>query len=264
MWLNVDSRDLLIYLAVKYDGDYFKILTALQAHEDVPYAQAEKVARSLKCKAVTCLDYDYPERLKKAFRSPIVLFYYGDISLLDDNKHFLGVVGSREYSEYGKNATEQIVGGVARKCVIVSGLAKGIDAIAHQAAIDNGGRTIAILGSGIDNCYPEENEELYQEIKTHHLLMSEYPGRSKPDKTHFPARNRIVTALSDALLVPQINTFQSGTNISINYALEMGKLVFAIPHPINEEMPNVTNKLLLEGADLVESAEEFLSLMKWE
>jgi len=261
--LDFDSRIYLIYLAVKYEGDYFKIVNALQLKEDVSKQEAEKVYKSLKCKVITFIDYDYPRKLKYAYRPPLVLFYYGDISLIDDDRRRLGVVGSRSFSEYGKMATETIVGGLAKQCVIVSGLAKGIDAIAHQTAIDNGGRTIAVLGSGIDICYPIENKQLYEEIKTNHLLISEYPNNITPDGRHFPARNRIIVALSEGILVPQINSYQSGTNISINFALEMNKPVLAIPHPINEEVPNVTNQLLFEGADLVEKVDDVLTFLKW-
>ena len=258
--LHYDSRKLLIYMAVKYKGDYEQMLNALILKEtDIPYEEVMKVYESITCKVMTYLDYDYPERLKRIKRPPLVLFYYGDISLLD--KKSIAVVGSRDYSRYGKHCTESVIAGIIKGKVVVSGLAKGIDAIAHQAAIDHGGRTIAILGSGIDYCYPAENKELYDEIKKNHLLMSEYPFDVVPDREHFPMRNRIVVALGDALFVPQINTYMSGTMISLNLGLELGKEIFVAPHPLGSE--TINNHLLNEGATLVESKEQMLSDLGW-
>ena len=258
--LHYDSRMLLVYLAVKYQGDYDKILSSLVLKEvSTTYEEALKVYQALPCKVMTLLDYDYPERLKKVYRPPFVLFYYGDISLLD--KESIAVVGSRKISEYGKFATESVISKIIKGRVVVSGLAKGIDAVAHQSAIDNGGRTIAILGTGIDTCYPSENKELYEEIKKNHLLMSEYPYKANPGPGSFPMRNRIIAGLADAFYIPQINTEASGTMISINLALTLGKEVFVAPHPLWSE--SINNQLLNEGATLVESVEQLLNDLGW-
>ena len=255
-----DSRLILIYLAVKYQGDYDQILAAISLKDfDIPYEDAIKVFKNLPCKVMTYLDYDYPERLKLVERPPLVLFYYGDISLLD--KKSIAVVGSRECSEYGKHCTESMIGKIIKGRVVVSGLAKGIDAVAHQAAIANGGRTIAVLGSGIDYCYPSENKALYEEIKKNHLLISEYPYDVLPDRDHFPFRNRIVAGLGDAMFIPQINTYMSGTMISINIALKLGKEIYVAPQPIDSG--TINNKLLNEGATLVDTPEELLEELKW-
>ena len=258
--LKYDSRVLLIYLAVKYEGDFFKILSALELKEvDIPYEEALKVYEALPCKAMTILDYDYPKKLLQVYRPPIVLFYYGDISLLD--KPIIATVGSRDYSEYGKECTETILKDIAKGRVIISGLAKGIDAIAHQTAIASGGRTIAVLGSGIDNCYPLENKELYEEIKKNHLLISEYPYMASPDRDHFPMRNRIVCGLSDAIYIPQINSYMSGSMISLTLGLSLGKPIFVAPHPIKSE--TINNKLINEGATIADSGEQILSELGW-
>ena len=258
--LYYDSRKMLIYLAVKYKGDYEQMLNAMILKDvDVPYEEVMKVCNSLTCKTMTYLDYDYPERLRLIKHPPFVLFYYGDISLLD--KKSISVVGSRDYSEYGKECTESVIKAIIKGKVVVSGLAKGIDAIAHQAAIDGGGKTIAILGSGIDYCYPAENKELYEEIKKNHLVMSEYPFDTIPDRDHFPMRNRIVAALGDALFVPQINTYMSGTMITLNLALSLGKEVFVAPHPLGSE--TINNSMINEGATLIESREQMLRDLHW-
>ena len=258
--LYYDSRVLLVYLAVKYQGDFEKVMTALLAKEiSVDYEEALKIYRTLPCQVMTYLDYDYPARLKQVHRPPVVLFYYGDISLLD--KPNIATVGSRSYSDYGKECVEQIISKIIKGKVLISGLAKGIDAIAHQCAIANGGRTIAVLGSGLDICYPIENQELYDEIKKNHLLISEYPPGAKPDRDHFPMRNRIIAGLADAFYIPQINSYMSGTMISINLALSLGKEIFVAPHPIWS--PSINNQMLNEGATLVESVEQLKRDLGW-
>ena len=259
---ELDSRQILIYLAIKYGGDYMRILAALQMHEDinVSHEEVKNAVDSLNCKAITFLDYDYPEKLKRMYRPPLVLFYYGDITLLSDKKTKYGVVGSREYSEYGKETTEKIVKEMGKERILVSGLAKGIDALAHQTAIDSGARTIAVLGSGIDNCYPTENQELYEVIKKRHLIISEYPNMCEPSSGHFPKRNRIIVGLSDYLIVPHINSYQSGTMISINMCLQSNKPLFVVPHPIFA--PTINNEIIKEGADLALSGRQILDDLK--
>lgn len=258
--LKYDSHVLLVYLAVKYQGDLDKILTALSLKDvDIPYEEAMRVYHSLPCKAVTMLDYDYPRKLLQTFRPPVVLFYYGDISLFD--KQIFAVVGSRDYSQYGKECTENIVKDIAKGRVIISGLARGIDAISHQTAINSGGRTIAVLGSGIDYCYPLENKQLYEEIKKNHLLISEYPYDAPPIPEHFPMRNRIVVGLSDAIYIPQVNSFMSGTMISLSLGLQLGKPIYVAPHPPGS--PTINNHLINEGAVLADSGRQILEDIGW-
>ena len=258
-----DSRTILIYLAVKYGGDPFKIITAVRNREDenVPYEEMESVCNNVKSNVITYLDAGFPESLKKMFRPPLVLFYYGDITLLDDNKRRYGVVGSREYSDYGKHATKKVVKEMGTNKVVVSGLARGIDAIAHQAALDCGVKTIAVLGSGIDNCYPEENKELYERIKQDGLVISEYPNDLDATKEHFPMRNRLIVALSDALIVPQINSHVSGTTISINLAVGNNKPVYMVPYSVFDD--TVNNDLIQEGANIFLSGQRVLEDLHW-
>ena len=258
--LKFDSRVLLVYLAIKYQGDLEKILNALELKDfNVPYDEALKTYESLPCKVMTILDYDYPQKLLKAYRPPVVLFYYGDISLLD--KQIIAAVGSRDYSRHGKNCTENIIKDLCKGRVIISGLARGIDTIAHKCAIDNGGRTIAVLGSGIDKCYPPENKELYEEIKKNHLLISEYPFNTPPSSEHFPMRNRIIIALSDGVYVPQINSYTSGTMISLSIGLSLGKPIYVAPHPQGSD--TINNNLINEGAVLADSAKQILEDIGW-
>ena len=260
--LCYDGRLILIYLAVKYEGDYEKIMLAIQNNDfDVPLDECMKVYNSLKCGVLTYLDYEYPKKLKEIWHPPLVIFYYGDISLLE-KEHILATVGSREYNDYGKWCTESILNQIAKNCVIVSGMARGIDTIAHECAVKNGGRTIAVLGSGIDYCYPPENQELYEEIKKYHLILSEYPFKTMPDSNHFPLRNRIIIGLSDAVFVPQINQSHSGTMISVNYGCESGKTILVAPHPPGSKTMN--NQLINEGAILADNGMQILEELHWD
>ena len=255
-----DGRLLLIYLAIKYQGDYDQIMFAVENRiYDVTYDEAEKAYESLPCKVLTILDYEYPEKLKYIWHPPLVLFYYGDLSLL--YKRCIATVGSRNYSEYGKECTKKILSQIHRGNVIVSGLARGIDAIAHECTIKNGGRTIAVLGCGIDICYPVENQELYEEIKKNHLLISEYPYDTTPDREHFPQRNRIVVGLADAIFVPQINTYQSGTMISLNYGNNIGKPILVAPFPPGSD--TINNQLISEGAILADNGPQIMDELGW-
>ena len=255
-----DGRLLLIYYAVKYRGDYQKIMTAIELHEEVAYEEAIKVNDSLKCKTLTYLDYDYPFKLKQVYQPPLVLFYYGDISLL--HKRILGVVGSRDYSDYGKLCAEKVIEEIIPGNVLISGLARGIDTVAHETALKNHAQTIAVLGCGIDApCYPPENQELLDELKKDHLVLSEYPFDEEPDRSHFPQRNRIIAGLSDALFIPQINSYMSGTMITYSIALTLGKPIIVAPHPIDS--PTINNELLHEGAIIPINRKQILYEIDW-
>ena len=254
-----DGRLLLVHLAVKYQGNYDKIMAALHLPEDVPYEVALETYNSLKCKVLTYLDYDYPEKLKQVNRPPIVLFYYGDISLL--NERIVATVGSRNFDKCGKDSTEMILKELIPGIVLVSGMARGIDTIAHECAIKNGARTIAVLGSGIDYVYPPENQLLYNMLKKKHLVISEYPGMTPPEPSQFPERNRIVVGLADCVFVPQVNNYMTGTMISVNLALTLGKPVVVAPHPVYSE--TVNNVLIYEGAIIAIDGEQIKYELKW-
>ncbi len=238
-------RNILIYFAIKYKGDYVKILDAIKRKEQIDKSELEKLKKQ-NIKALTCLDNNYPSYFKEMLYAPLVLFYEGDISLLD-SPYRLGVIGSRQCHEYGKSATSKVLKELfdKRPVTIVSGLAQGIDTIAHQTAIENNQRTIAVLGTGIDICYPKENFTLYRRIKEYNLIISEYPFGVGPSHNNFPFRNRLISGISQKILVSEA-AIKSGTQITIRYALEQNKDVFAIPHPIIEE--SFCNILISQGA----------------
>ncbi len=255
----IDGRDILISLAVKNSGDWDKIYESIKAKSFVEKEEVDQICKSIDSKAITILDSEYPEWLKYIYKPPFVLFYYGDISLLENVDNNLAVVGSRDYSEYGKQTTFNLVKDICARYVIVSGLARGIDSIAHEAAINNGGKTIAVLGSGIDRCFPSENKGLYKRIKKEHLLLSEYPSNTEPSPKNFPMRNRIIAGISKAVLVTEAKE-RSGTLITVQYALNANKDVMCIPHPVGSS--SSCNRLISQGAFLVETAEDIDNIMK--
>lgn len=249
-------ENILLYFAIKYGGDWDKIYAAINKKERVDQEEMDSLLKSHKSEYITLLSSHYPNRLKSIYKPPFVLFYKGDISLLDSNNKTVGVVGSRNHTDYGKDATEKIVEGLVKEnIVIVSGMAKGIDSIAHNASIQNNGKTIAVLGNGVDECYPRENSKLFEEIAQKGLILSEYPEFVKANKENFPKRNRIIAGISDAILVTDAKK-KSGSMITVSRALEMGKDIFCVPHVIGIE--SGCNSLIKEGAKLVESAQDIL------
>lgn len=251
----IDHRDLLIYLSLTAKGDWSETYSMIK-NAKIINASPEDVKKTLseiKSNILTIFDPEYPEYLKKIYRPPFVLFYYGDISLL--NTECVGVIGSRKCSDYGLNVTDKIVGEICPYLTIVSGLARGIDSCAHTSALKNKGKTIAILGSGIDYCYPSENIELYDEIKKNHLVLSEFPNDTPPDCNNFPFRNRLISAFSKGLLVTESKK-RSGTSITVGFALSEGKDVMCVPYPIDED--SNCNQLIKDGATLVENGSDVL------
>lgn len=257
--MKYKPRECLCYFAMLYKGDWDDIYNAILKHEEINEETYKDLFSKLKANYITLLDKEYPQFLKNIYKPPFVLFYYGDLSLIKDESKLIGIVGSRNYSQYGKRATKEIVSDLKNKYIIVSGLAKGIDAIAHESAIENGGKTVAILGCGIDTCYPSENYYLYKEIKKNHLLMSEYPFAQESTPVNFPIRNRIVVGLSKALIVAEAYQM-SGTLISVRLALETGKTVMCIPYQIG--LNSMCNELIKEGAFLVENSRDIINLVE--
>ncbi len=238
-------RNILIYFATKYHGDYRLIMNAIKEKEKVDEEELKKI-KNRNYKAITILDDDYPFELKSIYMPPFVLFYKGDISLIN-GKNKLAVIGSRKPSEYGINATKKILDELFLQCeaIIVSGMASGIDSIAHLSSLEHKMKTIAVLGCGIDYCYPSENLMLKKEIEKNGLVLSEYPDKTVPNKNFFPLRNRIIAGISKAVLVTDAK-IKSGTQITIRFALEQGKEIYAIPHSIFDN--SFCNELIKQGA----------------
>lgn len=216
----------------------------------------EKMEKT-KVEYVSYGDKYYPEGLIKIDSPPIGLFVKGNKYLL--NKPGVAVVGARRITSYGRSCTQEIVSDLAsRGIVITSGMALGVDRVAHEKAIENNGYTIAVLGCGVDCPYPRENEKLYEQIlDSKGLIISEYPLGMSANAGTFPARNRIIAGISEAVLVTEAAE-SSGSLITASYALKFGKKLFAVPGPINSAMSRGSLKLLKEGAVLVSSGEDIL------
>ena len=206
---------------------------------------------------ITILDKEYPPLLKEIYQPPWALFTKGDLSLLETDPK-LAVVGSRQATQYGKNAIRLIFPGLIDKGVlIVSGLARGIDAIAHEYAIKNGGKTIAVIAGGFYHIYPKENTSLALEMMKNQLVLSEYPPDTKPLRWHFPSRNRIISGLSKGTFIIEAKR-KSGSLITANFAVNEGRDVFSLPGSIFNPYSIGANELIQHGAKLVTGAEDIL------
>ncbi len=206
---------------------------------------------------ITFLDPEYPNELKNIYDPPVILYYLGDINLASEPA--LAVVGTRMASNYGKVMAQKIAADLsANNLMIVSGLARGIDTIAHRAAIEAKGKTIAVTGSGLDVVYPGENKYLYASIARDGLILTEFPLGTKPDAPNFPKRNRIISGLSLGTLV--IETRKNGGAMqTAAFALDQNREVFALPGNANSEMSDGTNMLIQKGeAKLVMNADDVI------
>ncbi len=196
-------------------------------------------------------DEKYPQRLLKIKNFPTEIYALGNIDLLNA-AYTVAIVGARKFTEYGNTVASEFAKELSKKDIcIVSGMAMGIDGIAHNAAIENTGKTIAVLGCGLNYIYPPENEWLFHKILTKGgCIVSEYPPEVEPDSKKFPTRNRIVSGLSDAVLVVEAR-YRSGSTITAKFAKEQGKRVYSIPNSIYVKTGVGTNILIQEGATLV-------------
>ncbi|WP_370452589.1 DNA-processing protein DprA [Lysinibacillus sp. SGAir0095] len=219
------------------------------------------VYNSSSVKAIPFNSDFYPDSLHDLLDPPTVLYAKGDISILNHPKK-IAIIGSRKATNYSSLALEYIVPPlVEQDIVIVSGLAKGADSLAHRATIQFGGKTIAVLGHGFSHIYPPENKKLACEIEGNHLLLTEYPPYVGVQKWHFPMRNRIISGISNAIVVTEAS-LKSGTLITTEHALEHGKDIFVVPGPIQKEQSKGTNSLLREGAIPIWNGYQILEELK--
>ena len=203
----------------------------------------------------------YPKRLKEIYLPPIVLFYKGRLELF--NRLSIGIVGARNHTPYSKEALEYLLPDILeRKVSIISGLARGVDSLAHQLTLELNGETIAVIGNGINICYPKENQSLYDAIGKKGLILSEYPLDSPPLKFHFPYRNRIIAGLSHGLCVIEAK-MHSGSLITANVALSENRQVFALPGNITSEYSKGTNELITAGAFPIRNANDILDSLHY-
>jgi DNA processing protein len=207
--------------------------------------------------AVTRLDERYPAALAEIYDPPPVLYVRGELDPPDTTA--VAIVGTRGATTYGKMAAEQIARGLVEAGVtVISGLALGVDAAAHRGAVEGGGRTIAVLGNGLDRVYPSQHAQLAQQIAAHGALVTEFPLGTKPDAVNFPRRNRIISGLASGTLVIEAGE-RSGALITAAFAAEQGRDVYAVPGSIFSPASRGTNSLIRDGATPVTCAEDVLS-----
>lgn len=249
---NATEKEIL-----KVDGMSDKIIQNMQKAKDAKLLEKyEKYILKNDIKIINISDDNYPAKLKNIYAPPITIFAKGDISLL--NSKSIAIVGSREPSKYGIYVAEKFSKELSKEGItIVSGLARGIDTFAHVGALSSFGKTIAVLGSGIDVVYPKENAKYYREISEKGLIISEYIVGTAPESKNFPQRNRIISGLSDGVLVVEARK-NSGTMITTDFALEQGKELYVIPGNITSNLSAGTNNLIKEGAKLVTDVYEIL------
>ncbi|MDE7464030.1 MAG: DNA-processing protein DprA, partial [Clostridiales bacterium] len=240
--------------AKKYNLDE-RTFSALKRAHSTDYIESVKQYLSVNnIEYITRADPLFPEALvQREVDPPLVLFYKGNIGIARDP--CIAVVGTRRASGYGKYATGRIVGELAKRFTIVSGLATGIDGYAHAAALEAGGKTIAVLGSGLFNASPSSNLKLFDEIAKNGLVLSEYTPDTHASVYTFPQRNRIISGLSKGVLVVEAAE-KSGSLITANCALEQGRDVFAVPGDIDKIRSVGTNKLIKQGAIAVTCADD--------
>lgn len=206
---------------------------------------------------MTILDKNYPTYLKHIYNPPLVLFTKGDTSLL--HRPALAIVGTRKANSYAQQVIKKLIPSlIEKKIVIVSGLATGVDTMAHQTTIDDGGKTIAVIGGGFFQLYPRNNIPLAHHLMEKHLIISEFPPYTRPQKWHFPHRNRIISGLSKGTVVVQAER-RSGSLITADLALQEGREVFAVPGRLHDTLSEGTNHLIQQGAKLIMGSEDILN-----
>jgi DNA processing protein len=226
-----------------------------------PYRDgARRRVEALRGSVLTLVDPDYPTQLSHIIDPPLVLHYRGDLSLL--HRPSLAIVGSRRASPYAINVAQHLARQLSPAgLTIVSGLARGVDAASHEAALDSGGSTIAVLGTGIDLVYPRSNTKLSRRIEAEGLIVSEFPPSTPPFKQNFPIRNRVISGLSMGAVIVEA-TGRSGSLITARTAVEQGREVFAVPGSIFAAGSEGTHRLIQYGVKLVHEANDIVHELK--
>ena len=243
------KREDIAYYAYRYNGDWDAIAKAVSRNET-------PVLQDIHEPYITLLDENYPACLKQLQYPPWILFYRGDVSLL--NKPMTTIIGSRTLTPYGACMTVNCASILKERYVLVSGLAKGADALVHRTAFA-GGHTIGVIGSGFSRCYPPVNRPLYTEMAANHLILSEYPYPCGVRKEHFPWRNRILAALGSSLIVTQA-ALHSGTMITVSEALQLGRDIYCFPWPYEDACGAGCDRLIEEGAMVLYTEEQIRAI----
>ncbi len=232
----------------------------VQAREQIDPVKSLQNLLATGTKIACVEDADYPSLLAKIHDPPYLFYYQGELGILGGL--CIAVVGSRRASNYGRTQAHRFGREMAQEgIVVVSGMARGIDTEAHRGALEGGGKTAAVLGSGLDIVYPPENGELLKKIVEQGIVISEFPPHTHPEPGNFPMRNRLISGLSRGLLVVEAQK-RSGALITVDFALEQGRDVFALPGPINSKNSEGTNNLIKQGACVVTELNDILGEYK--
>ena len=251
----MEMREVLLYFSCKYEGDINLMLNAINNKEDIDMELYKNFKSLINCDYITLLDNDYPDCFKYINKPPLLIYYKGDKSLLNNEKR-IAIIGSRNNTDYGRNVCECIVPFLVNHNVtIISGLAKGIDGISQEQALLNDGKTIGVIGGGFDYFYPKDNMCLYKNIINNGLVISEYPPFIRPSKDKFLRRNQLIAGLSDKIVVIEAYK-RSGTLNTVMHGLEQGKDIYCVPTQIFQQ--SICNTLIKEGAYIVTKKEDIL------
>lgn len=242
----------------RVEGIDEKTARSIRAGADPGFPERQMMlTEKLGVRMVSYWDAEYPELLKSIYDPPVLLYVKGSLEDLPERR--LAVVGMRSPSETGKTVAESFAADLARCGVaVVSGMARGIDTAAHRGCIRAGGKTVAVLGSGVDVVYPPENIRLYNRIAAAGAVISEFPMNAEPAASHFPRRNRIISGMSRGTVVVEAGE-RSGALITAYMALEQGREVFAVPGSVRSSKSRGAHRLIKEGAKLVEGVEDILA-----
>jgi DNA processing protein len=239
-------------------GGLLSVNLELPCSDGAEYAKAVAALEQCTARIISLWDDDYPELLKTIHDPPALLYVLGNIS----RDPALAMVGSRRCSATGMQITRRFAREIAESgFTIISGLARGIDSNAHEGALDVEGNTIAVLGCGIDYIYPPENRKLFGRISEQGAIISEYPPGTRPLPGHFPGRNRIISGLSQGVLVVEAAS-GSGSLITAEFALEQGREIFAVPGALTAPNSDGVNSLLKQGAHLVTEPQDILNILQ--
>ena len=233
--------------------------TAQAIFKKQTFWRAEKevdAIRRIGCRVVNWTEPEYPQSLLQIYDPPVLLYVRGDASIL--NQPSLGIVGTRRPTIYGTQMAELMGRDLAKRgLVVVSGLARGVDAIAHKGATEVGGRAIGVLGTGVDVCYPKENKKLFEKVLERGAILSELPTGSHPAPENFPVRNRIIAGMPLGVVIVEGKQY-SGSLITARLAMEFGREVFGVPGNVTQEVSFAPNQLIKQGAKLVTNAEDVI------
>lgn len=257
------ASDILDWDSQKYKqipGISDEITSRIKTKLDLSYGRRiEEWADKNGITILTLLDEDYPQSLSEIYDPPPFLFIKG--SMAPSDKNSIALVGSRNASEYGRMTASKLAGELASNGItIVSGMAVGVDSSSHRGAIQAGGRTFAVLGSGIDIIYPRENKRLYQEISENGAVISEFFPGTGPSPGHFPRRNRVISGLSKAVIVVEAGQ-KSGALLTADLALSQGKALFAVPGQLSSKQSLGANDLIKTGAQILTSPDDIFSVL---